>query len=243
MIKLYRSGRFETLGDASPFIYKLETYLRMAGVPFEAEVLPVNTLLQSAPRKLIPYIDDEGHRIGDSSLIIAYLQDKYDDPLRDRALSHDQEMLGTLIKTLCEHELFYIMIYGRWLDGDYLSFSRFLARQEPEERQARAAELSLEFVKGLLNGFRIGRYDSEFVQNALQKKLEVLSHFLGDQPWILGNAPSMFDAGLYGILASFIHFPLPNKHVEIARGYENLVAYCDRIKATVYDQESWIHGA
>ena len=243
MIRLYRSGRFETLGDASPFVCKLETWMRMARVPFEAEVLPVTTLLQNAPRKLIPYIDDGRERLGDSSLIIRYLQDKYDDPLGDRTLSHDQVMLGSLIKTLCEHELFYIMIYGRWIDGDYLSFSRFLARQEPEDRRAQAAELSLKYVKDMLNAYRIGRYEPEFVQQALQEKLEVLSHFLGDQPWLLGNVPSMFDAGLYAILASFIHFPLPNKHVEIARGYENLVAYCDRIKATVYDQESWVHGA
>jgi glutathione S-transferase len=243
MLKLYRSGRFETLGDISPFIYKLETYLRMAGIPFDEEVLPIDKLMRAAPRNLIPYVDDDGEFIGDSSLIIEHLQEKIGDPLGDKKLSYEQQMLCKLIKTLCEFELFYIMIYGRWLDGDYLSLSAFFQGHFPEEQRRQRLELALESVKGMLVSHGIGRYKPEFVIDLLKDKLDCLSYYLGDGQYLFGDAPQAIDANLYAILASFIHFPLPNGHVGIARSYSNLVDYCDRIKAEFYDQKLWVHRA
>ena len=46
MLTFYRSGRFETLGDVSPFVYKLETWMRFARVPYRTEIMPVAQLLQ-----------------------------------------------------------------------------------------------------------------------------------------------------------------------------------------------------
>jgi glutathione S-transferase len=242
MIKLYRAGRFETLGDVSPFVYKLETWLRMANIPFENEIMPVAQLLQEGPRNLIPFIDINGERIGDSSLIIAQLQKSHDDPLADRRLTPDQLALGTLIKSLCEHELFYTMIYGRWLDGNYKPLGRFLTSFLPEDQQEAAIEASLESVKSMLHGYRLGRYGQEFVRSGLRTKLDALSNLLGSSRWLFGDRPSTYDAGLYAILASTIHFPVPNPHVEIAREYTSLVDYCDRIKTVYFASEDWTHA-
>lgn len=242
MLTLYRSGRFGTLGDGSPFVYKLESWLRLAGVEYRSELLPVPELLGTAPRGLIPYVDLDGDRIGDSTSIIDQLREKYGDPLEDSRLSKDQERTGHLVKSLCEHELFYMMIYGRWIDGDPEPFANRIFSFLPEEQRPAAIEASKENVDQMLHGYRLGRYEPKFVRQALRTKLAVLSGLLGDNKWLFGPNPSTFDAGLFAILASTIHFPIDNPHVRIAREYANLVAYCDRVKREFFDHD-WVDGA
>ena len=61
MITLYGSGPNFGLPDASPFVTKAETLLRMSKLPFEKALMS----FPKAPRK-IPYIDDDGQLLGDS---------------------------------------------------------------------------------------------------------------------------------------------------------------------------------
>ena len=239
MLTFYRTGRYETLGDLSPFIYRLETWLRMADIEFETKLASTLQLTQEAPRGLIPFVDLDGERIDDSSIIIETLKGRYGDILNDERLTAKERALGTLVKTLCEHEMLYFMIYGRWVDGDADTFAQFIFSDLPADERLKMKPMARE----KLHGYRIGRYDPGFVRDALRDRLNALAHFLGDKPFIFGEAPSTIDAGLYAILAQFIHFPLPNPHVEIAREYESLVAYCDRIKARYYPASDWQHGA
>ena len=223
-------------------IYRVETWLRMAAIDYDSKLGSARHLIAEAPRGLIPFIHLEGETIGDSSIIINRLKELHNDPLNDGRLNESENALGALVKTLCEHELFKIMIYGRWVDGDVESFATFLLKGVSEEQLPKAIELSTKnVVSGIL--YRIGRYDSEFVRAALREKLDVLSYYLGDKSFLFGDKPSTIDAGLYSILASFIHFPLPNPHVQIAREYDSLVNYCDRIKAEFYSTDNWVHGA
>ena len=80
MIKLYQFAPAFGLANASPFCMKLETYLRMAALPFE---IPCATLshLQKAPMGKMPYIEDEGRTLADTTFIIDYLKARYGDPL------------------------------------------------------------------------------------------------------------------------------------------------------------------
>lgn len=244
MLTLSRSGRFETLGDVSPFIYRLEAWLRMAGISYDSKLGSTNELIAEAPRGLIPFVDLDEERIGDSSIIISRLQADHNDPLNDGRLSNADRSLATLIKSVCEHELFYIMIYGRWVDGDAETFARFLFRDVPEDQVPMAIDAAKETViSGMLHGYRVGRYDAEFIRAVLREKLDVFTHYLGDKPYLFGDELSTIDAGFYSILASFIHFPLDNPHVQIAREYESLVRYCDRIKGELYPASDWAHGA
>ncbi|MBC7944174.1 MAG: glutathione S-transferase N-terminal domain-containing protein, partial [Burkholderiales bacterium] len=78
MIKLYQFEPAFGLPNASPFCMKLETYLRMAGLPFE---IAPNANIMKAPKGKMPYIEDNGRAIADSSLIIEYLRKTYGDRL------------------------------------------------------------------------------------------------------------------------------------------------------------------
>jgi hypothetical protein len=65
MIKLHQFAPAFGLPNASPFCMKVETYLRMAGLPYER----VNSGdVLRAPKGKLPVIDDDGTRGGRQQL-------------------------------------------------------------------------------------------------------------------------------------------------------------------------------
>lgn len=69
-IKLFQFPRMFGVPNLSPFCCKLETWLRIARIPYEV----VNTSdPRKAPKGKLPFIEDAGHRIGDTSLIVDHL--------------------------------------------------------------------------------------------------------------------------------------------------------------------------
>lgn len=239
-LKLYRDrGCKGLIGGASPYIYKLETWLRLAGIPYVPRIMSPTKLMETAPRGLVPYIDLDGEIISDSSIIIERLEVLHNDPLNDNRLTREQHAQGGMIKSLCEHELFYILAYGRFIDGDYRAWCEhfFSGDNLPEDQLDATYENFRAFVKERLDVWRLGRYDADFVRQELRKCLEILSCMLGEGPWLFGKAPSSYDAALYGMLASIIHFPIPNPHVQISHEYIKLVDYCDRVRKQVYDYD------
>ena len=107
--------------------------------------------------------------------------------------------------------MYYILMYTRWKDGDYKAYARFFFSDDdlPDDQREEAEANMVAFANDLLHKSRLGRYDSEFVQKELRKCLDILSMSLGDGPWLFGDAPSTYDATLYGFLAAFIHNPFP----------------------------------
>ena len=225
------------MGGSSPYISKLELWLRMAGIPYEEVVEPAAVLLAAAPKGLSPHVDLNGEVLDDSSVIIERLRASHNDPLNDGRLSRDQEVLGGLIKSLCEHELFFILAYGRFgtPESDFQSICRFnIGDTVPADQMDTAIEQFRTMVHGLMHTWRIGRHEPGFVEAELRKCFDMLSHSLGDQTYLFGDEPCTYDAALFGMVASIVHYPYANPHVPIAREYTNLVDYCDRIRAKYY---------
>src|SRR5205823_7016158 len=73
MITLYTFGPAFGLPDPSPFVMKAEVLLKMAGLPYRTD----DTGFRSAPKGKLPYIDDDGERIADSTFIRLHVEKKY----------------------------------------------------------------------------------------------------------------------------------------------------------------------
>ena len=73
MIKLHQLTRLWGLPDLSQACVKLETWLRMTGIPYEIEPADFSV----APKGKVPYIVDGGALIGDSTLIVEHLKRAY----------------------------------------------------------------------------------------------------------------------------------------------------------------------
>ena len=56
---------------------------------------------REAPKGKVPWIDDNGHVLGDSTFVIDYLKQKYGDPL-DGRLTTQQQATGHVIQKMLE---------------------------------------------------------------------------------------------------------------------------------------------
>ncbi len=80
MIKVHQFEPAFGLPNASPFCMKLETYLRMTGIAYELSP-PDMRDLGKAPKGKLPFIEDNGKIIADSTFIIDHLKTTHGDTL------------------------------------------------------------------------------------------------------------------------------------------------------------------
>src|SRR5262245_37699756 len=109
MITLHKFNAAWGMPDISPFCIKVETYLRMAGIPFDTVVADG----RKAPKKKLPYIDDGGTIVCDSRDIIEYFEAKSQSPL-DAGLTPVERATAVAFRGLFEEELYFYAVYLRW---------------------------------------------------------------------------------------------------------------------------------
>jgi glutathione S-transferase len=71
-IKLFQFPRMFGIPNISPFCCKLETWLRMTGIPYEVVDTPDP---RRGPKAKVPFIIDGNQLLGDSTLIIELEED------------------------------------------------------------------------------------------------------------------------------------------------------------------------
>src|SRR5208282_752494 len=73
MIILYGGGPNFGLPEISPYVTKIEVQLNMAGLAYRKE----RATPKDSPKGQVPFIDDDGERIADSTFIRAHIERKY----------------------------------------------------------------------------------------------------------------------------------------------------------------------
>jgi glutathione S-transferase len=117
MIKLYKFGSIGDVCDASPFCVKIEAYLRLADLPYEA--LCGAQYLRKAPKGKLPFIEDNGKIIADSNFILKYLKETYGDTLDGDLSDADKAIAHAFIKMIDEN-LYWVLVHARWkLDNNW----------------------------------------------------------------------------------------------------------------------------
>jgi glutathione S-transferase len=231
-IKLYNYGAHYGLADLSPFVLKVDVYMRFANIPFESN--PDYRNSRKAPNGKLPFIIDEGKTITDSEFIIAYLREKFDVQL-DSKLTTKEKCASYLMGKSLDENLYWCLVYSRWaLDDawDYIKKAYFSSM--PYLLKKIAPLIARKEVVKNLNKQGVGRHSKEQVLKLTERSLSALSSTLGDQPYFFGNTPTTFDATAFGFLAQFICVPIDNKANNLARNYLNLVQYCERILEEYY---------
>jgi glutathione S-transferase len=226
-IVLYQFPPALGLPNASPFCLKLETYLRMAGLPYE------NAFIidpRRAPKGKLPYIDDGGRKVADSGLAIAYLAATYGDPL-DGHLDARARTEGLLVRRMLEESLYWALLYFRWATDSGWQATR------------RAFFGSLGFPLSLivpwaarrgtlqqLQAQGTGRHRPEEIAAFGEQDLAALAQLLGERSFLLGEQPSSFDACAYAFVANVLDVPLDTPLKRSALGHANLPSYSKRMR-------------
>jgi len=233
MIKLYQYAPLFGLPNASPFCMKLETYLRMAQLPFE--IVPFEMRhISNAPKGKMPYIEDQGTTLADTTLIIEHLKQAYGDRL-DAALSPEQRAIALAFQRLMEENLYWAGVSARWSEAAGWAITKeAFFNKLPAALKWFVPTLSRRGMLKQMHGHGMGRHTTSQIQAIGQRDITALADYLADKPYFMGAEPSSIDATVYAFLANLIWPPVESALKQHAAQYPQLQAYCQRMLSRYY---------
>jgi glutathione S-transferase len=233
MIKLHQFEPAFGLPNASPFCMKLETYLRMAGIPFELS--PPNLQdLRKAPKGKMPFIDDNGKIIADSTFIIDYLITNHGDKL-DGWLSVEQKAVALGFQRLMEENLYWAIVHTRWFEPQgWAAIKVAFFDKMPVPLKWFVPALARRGTLKAMHGHGIGRHSPAEIHEIGKRDITAIADYLGDKPYFMGDQPSTIDATVYAFAANLVYVPIASPLKQQAEKYPQLKAYCERMRARYY---------
>lgn len=234
MITLFTFGPAFGLPDPSPFVSKALVLLKMAGLEFQVDT----NGLSHSPKGKLPYINDGGVVVADSTFIRFYLEQKYRIDF-DAGLTAEQKAVSWAIEKMCEEHLYWSTVYDRWMND--VNFNKgpaiFFERAPAFIRPLIIAIVRKKVRKGLVSqGF--GRHTPHEIHQLAIRDIDALSDLIGDKPYLMGDAPCAADAMVFASISSILCKLFDTPVRTHAQGKDNLVAYRDRILARYFPELS-----
>ncbi len=230
MITLYTAGPNFGLPDPSPFVMKAEVLLKMAGLPFRT----ARASFRKAPKGKIPYIEDDGRLLGDSTFIRWYLEEKYGADF-DQGLSAADKATAWAYEKLCEDHLYWALIYDRWMDdANFDRGPRAFFKGVPAPIRSAVVSMVRRSVRKNLWGHGMGRHARAEIERLGTHDIDALAAFLADKPYLMGSAPCGADASVFAMVAGALCPRFESPVRTAAERHANLVAYCDRMMSRYF---------
>jgi len=232
VITLYGSGRIFGLPDASPFVTKAEVLLRMAGLAYGFD----GKNFRKAPKGKIPFIDDDGEKVADSTFIRWHIEKKYSVDF-DAGYTAAERAAAWAFEKMAEDQLYWAIVDLRWgVQANFDKGPRVFFKPVPALLRPLVVGMVRRKVFQSLNGQGFGRHARPEIERLAIAALKAVSDFLGDKPFLLGERPCGADAAIYanvgGVLCPIFDSPLRTA----AEAMPNLVAYRDRMTARYYPE-------
>lgn len=227
MITLYSFGSMFGLPDASPFVTKALVLMKMSGLAFTTGGNGANGL-NKAPKGKLPYINDNGTVIADSSFIRFHLEQKHGIDF-DHGLTPQQRGTGWALEKMCEDHLYWAIVDARWVvDANFDKGPRRYFDAAPASIRPLIIAKIRRDVKRTLHGQGFGRHTRAEIEMLAARDLDAIAAVLGDKPFLFGAEPHAADASVYAFVASVLcpHFETPL--ITAAHKHANLTAYAKR---------------
>jgi glutathione S-transferase len=225
VITLFTFGPYFGLPDGSPFVTKAMLLLTFAGLDYRADP----SGYRKAPKGKLPYIDDDGVVVADSTFIRRHIERKYGFDF-DAGLSVEQKAVAWAVERLCEDHLYPALLSARWAEPENFAKgpAQFFDAIPWPIRPVVRGLVRRNVVKGLkFQG--TGRHGRAEIAELAGRDFDALAVLLGDKPYLMGDVPCGADATMGAFVMGFLTpvFDTPTRNA--AESHANLVAYSDRI--------------
>ncbi|HEU4613073.1 MAG TPA: glutathione S-transferase family protein [Kofleriaceae bacterium] len=224
-LRLFQFPRMLGVPNLSPFCCKLETWLRIAQIPYEV----VDTRdPRRAPRRKLPFIEDGGTRIADTSLIIDHLvKTRGVDP--DAKLAAGQRAVALLVQRTLEEHYAFILAYTHLLreEGTRYTGARFdavpaLVRPLVTRRVRKHIEDML-WQQGIL------RHSHDDIMEAAIRDWRAVLAMMSEGPFFFGDEPTTIDAIVFATVATTVLTPIESPIRDFLRAQPGCLAYAERM--------------
>lgn len=225
MITLFQAPAGFGLPNLSPFCLKVELFLKMAKLPYKTAFGDP----RKAPKRKVPWIDDDGVIVADSSFIVEHLRKKHGVDL-DTSLTQAQRVIALTARRMLEEHLYFALVQLRWGDDAiFVEMKKAFAHLIPAPLRGivigriRKATLNQLYEQG------IGRHEPAEIYELAKQDIDALASLLGDDPYFFGAQPTSFDCTAWAMLASIHATPGATPMQEHLRAQKNLMEYVARV--------------
>jgi glutathione S-transferase len=230
MITLYTFGPSFGLPDPSPFVMKGEMLLKLSGLAYGTRTRG----FAKAPKGKLPYIDDGGTLVADSTLIRLHLERQHGIDF-DRGLSPRDRGIAWATEKMLEDHLYWHLIYWRWLvEANFERGPKNFFKRVPAIIRPFAERSVLKRLRRNLWGHGIGRHNEAENMLMAARAVDAVSQMLGDNRYFMGATPCGADATVFafaaGAMCPTFDSPLRSK----VESTPNLAAYVQRMMAEFF---------
>jgi len=214
----------------SPYCIKVESYLKIAKIPYELRPGRNN----DSPTYKLPYIEFNNQLFYDSSFIIDMLKKKFGDPL-DNHLSVNEKATALAWKRLLENSLYWNLLWARWIDDfGWNGAKQLLTAMLPVPLKYFLPNVIRKATHKVLIGMGTGRLTRDEIIQLAKEDLNALSIFLGNKKYFMGEKISSVDCIVYGFITVLVDTSMSIIITEYSKTIKNLVDYQRRIKTEFY---------
>ncbi len=235
MITLYGFGAGFGLPEISPFVTKTEVQLKMAGLAYRKE----RAMPPASPKGQLPYIEDDGERIANSTFIRAHIERRYGFDF-DAGLDREVRAQAWAFERMIEHHVYWSLVGARWVDPEnFAKGPTHFFDGAPEDRREKLREDAQFRVAEnyLLSG--LGRHAPDDDVALALRSILALSVQLGDKSYLMGENPAGVDATAFGALAGILTPFFSSKLRTQVEKFDNLVAYVGRLMQQYFPDFAW----
>ncbi|ATQ70159.1 MULTISPECIES: glutathione S-transferase family protein [Methylosinus] len=230
MITLYSFGPFFGLPDASPFVLKAMTLLEIAGLRYVED----HSGYMRAPKGKLPYIDDEGAIIADSTFIRFHIERKYSFDF-DEGLSSEQRSTGWAVEKMLEDHYYWALAHMRWIDdANFARSAALFFATVPAPFRPLVRSLVRRKIGASMKAHGMGRHSADEIAELARRDMDALATLLGDKRFLFGDKPSGADATAFAFVAESLSPDLDSPLRAAALANANLVAYRDRMLSAYF---------
>jgi glutathione S-transferase len=235
MITLYGFGAGFGLPEISPFVTKTEVQLKMAGLAYRKE----RAMPPASPKGQLPFIEDEGEKVADSTFIRAHIERKYGFDF-DAGLAREARAQAWAFERMIEHHVYWALVGARWVDPENFAKgpSHFFDGAPDDRREQLRENAQFRVAENyLLSG--LGRHAPDDDVDLALRSILALSVQLGDKPYLMGDKAVGVDATAFGALAGILTPFFSSKLRSEVERFGNLTSYVERMMRRYYPEFSW----
>jgi glutathione S-transferase len=238
-LRLFQFPRMLGVPNLSPFCCKLETWLRIARIPYEV----VDTRdPRKGPRRKLPFIEDGGERIADTSLIIDHLvKTRGVDP--DAKLDASQRAVAVLVQRTLEEHYAFILAYTHLLREEGLRHTRARFDAVPALVRPLVARAVRKHIEDMLWQQGILRHSHDDIMEAAIRDWRAVLAVMSDSPFFFGDEPTTVDATVFATLATTVLTPIESPIRDFLRAQPRCVAYAERMRERLFPELAATSGS
>lgn len=219
------------LPTTGPFALKLLGWLNLANIPYR-QVFENRS--DKGPSGKSPWIEFEGHRMGDSQRIIQFLGQRYNIDL-DQGLTAEQQAQSVLWRRCFEEGFHQVLEWELFVHpAGKVFIQKVIAEAAPPIVSSVVSFSLCRHFEKQLQARGLGRYSPDEVERIGRADLDALSTLLAGRRFLVDDQPRLVDLAVFGQVAPMLCWPMKTPVAEYAKTLPRVRTWVETMRTACF---------